>query len=154
MNPCLECSKPSLNPKFCSRSCSAAHHNRLSPKRHLTKMCKTCSKPIRTSRTFCSVACYPKKDRKIKDGYERIRSFRTRMKQQAVDYMGGKCSSCGYDRCIQALEFHHLDADKKDFNISGKIRSWVALEEELKKCVMLCANCHREVHAGLRRVVA
>jgi hypothetical protein len=72
------------------------------------------------------------------------------MKQRAVDHMGGACKACGYDKCIAALEFHHLDPSEKDFAISGKIRSWTALEVELKKCVMLCANCHREVHAGLQ----
>ena len=59
---------------------------------------------------------------------------------------------CGYDRCVEALEFHHLDSSRKDFGISGQgyTRSWRRIREELDKCVLLCANCHREVHAGLQ----
>ena len=69
----------------------------------------------------------------------------------AIEYKGGKCEQCGYDRCIEALEFHHTDPTKKDFNISSKgyTRSWKRVQEELDKCVTLCANCHREVHAKL-----
>lgn len=69
----------------------------------------------------------------------------------AVEYKGGRCENCGYDRCLGALEFHHLDPTKKDFNISSKgyTRSWERVREELDKCVMLCANCHREIHVKL-----
>jgi len=67
----------------------------------------------------------------------------------AVDYKGGRCNICGYQRCTEASEFHHLDASKKDFGVSDKgyTRSWGRVKGELDKCVMLCANCHREVHA-------
>ena len=69
----------------------------------------------------------------------------------AVAYKGNKCARCGYDRCIEALEFHHTDPTKKDFGVSSKgyTRNWKRVQEELDKCVMLCANCHREVHAEL-----
>ena len=67
-----------------------------------------------------------------------------------VEYKGGRCQVCGYDRCIEALEFHHLDPTQKDFGIShrGYTRSWEKVKEEVDKCILLCANCHREVHAG------
>ena len=69
----------------------------------------------------------------------------------AVAYKGGKCERCSYDRCIEALDFHHRDPTKKDFGVSSKgyTRSWKRVQEELDKCVMLCANCHRETHAEL-----
>lgn len=69
----------------------------------------------------------------------------------AVDYKGGRCELCGYNRCIEALEFHHTDSFGKDFSISekGYTRSWDAVREELDKCMLLCANCHRELHAKL-----
>lgn len=69
----------------------------------------------------------------------------------AIEYKGGKCKLCGYDRCIEALEFHHIDPSKKDFSISsrGHARSWKRVKEELDKCIMLCANCHREIHTKL-----
>ena len=69
-------------------------------------------------------------------------------KQKAVEYKGGKCQKCGYDKCISALEFHHLDPTQKDNNFGNmKLRKWETIQEELDKCVLLCANCHREVHA-------
>ena len=66
----------------------------------------------------------------------------------AVEYKGGCCSICGYDGCIEALEFHHIDPSEKDFGISSKgyTRSWERVKEEIDRCVLLCANCHREVH--------
>lgn len=64
-----------------------------------------------------------------------------------------KCSQCGYDKCPQAIDFHHLDPNEKDFNISSH---WTISEErlkqEVKKCIQLCANCHREHHAGIREL--
>ena len=59
---------------------------------------------------------------------------------------GGKCVQCGYARCVGALEFHHLDANAKVFGIgSGNTSGLDALRAEATKCVLLCANCHREV---------
>ena len=68
-------------------------------------------------------------------------------KQKAIDYKGGKCESCGYDKYFGALEFHHTDPSQKDADW-GKMRlwSWSKVTEELDKCQCLCANCHREVH--------
>ncbi|MBI3601861.1 MAG: hypothetical protein HY209_03105 [Candidatus Omnitrophica bacterium] len=88
------------------------------------------------------------KDRKeylIKAVYAR----RKKIRAMAVAHKGGKCVRCGYDRCIDVLEFHHLDPAQKDFNISSKgyTRSWARVKEELGKCIMVCANCHRELHA-------
>jgi hypothetical protein len=56
---------------------------------------------------------------------------------------------CGYDRCLEALEFHHIASGEKDFGISarGHSRSWEKTRQELDKCILLCANCHREIHA-------
>ena len=61
-----------------------------------------------------------------------------------------KCAKCGYCRCKEALEFHHLDPTQKDFSSAGmKTRSIQRIQEEIDKCVVLCANCHREAHLGL-----
>ena len=78
------------------------------------------------------------------------------LKKKAVDFLGGKCSICGYNKCIKALEFHHIDptekgtiGNKKDSTISymiADLKSWKIIKEELKKCTLLCANCHREIH--------
>jgi predicted HNH restriction endonuclease len=55
---------------------------------------------------------------------------------------------------MQVLEFHHLKSNAKDFGISAKgyCRSWNKVRSELDKCVLLCANCHREVHEGITQL--
>lgn len=74
-----------------------------------------------------------------------------RFKQQCIDYKGGCCQHCGYNRCAWALEFHHLDPSQKDFAISRKCHTLfdLAIMAELDKCVLLCSNCHTEIHAGI-----
>lgn len=76
---------------------------------------------------------------------------RLRLKKELVDIKGGKCQVCGYSRCLVALDFHHIDESTKDFELSQRYltRSWMKIIDEAKKCVLLCANCHREVHFGL-----
>ena len=76
-----------------------------------------------------------------------MKKIRNNYKEKAVEYKGGCCSSCGYDKNLTALEFHHTDPNKKDFNPSGMHnKSWETAKEELDKCVLLCSNCHREEH--------
>ena len=67
-------------------------------------------------------------------------------KLRALQYKGCKCEKCGYDRNIAALEFHHLDPAQKDFGISATHRCWEEVKTELDKCILVCANCHRELH--------
>lgn len=74
---------------------------------------------------------------------------RRKLKQKAVDYLGGKCLLCGYNKNIKALEFHHKDPKHKDFSISeasNKGMGWEKVKKELSKCDLVCANCHREIH--------
>ncbi len=82
---------------------------------------------------------------------EAFRARRLSAKVQAVEYLGSSCNNCGYDRCIQALEFHHLDPTQKDFQLSNSFRIGTLKDhkEELDKCVLLCSNCHREEHYRL-----
>ena len=77
-----------------------------------------------------------------------------RKKAGAVAYMGGSCTGCNEVTLPAVLEFHHRDAKEKEFGISrdGMVRPWEKILAELAKCVMLCANCHREVHAGVRQI--
>lgn len=74
---------------------------------------------------------------------------RRELRQQAVDYLGGKCEICGYKGFPSAFDFHHLDPRTKDYNISSRVVSLELIKEELDKCVLLCCRCHREVHEGL-----
>jgi 5-methylcytosine-specific restriction endonuclease McrA len=88
---------------------------------------------------------------KTDSGHPVVRSGQ-KIKVRAVAAAGGACRGCGFDAPVDALEFHHLDPTAKEFGISvdGVPRSWARVEAELAKCVLLCANCHRETHAGLR----
>jgi len=81
-----------------------------------------------------------------------VQKRRKKIREMALDYKGARCSRCGYDKCAEALEFHHVSSDGKDFGISDKgyTRSWAKIKEELDKCIILCANCHREVHSKLQ----
>ena len=59
------------------------------------------------------------------------------------------CSNCDYNKCFEALEFHHPDPKTKEISIgtgSTKWKSPLKIEKEIKKCIVLCANCHREIH--------
>lgn len=78
--------------------------------------------------------------------------YRVNIKQRLVDYKGGKCQICGYNRCINALEFHHVNPEEKDFTISGGTKSFDTLKPEIDKCILVCSNCHREIHAGLIKI--
>lgn len=76
---------------------------------------------------------------------------RKQIRKDAIAHKGGKCSICGYSKCLSSLEFHHLDNSKKEFGISkkGYTRSWQNVSKELEKCILVCANCHREIHEGV-----
>lgn len=73
-------------------------------------------------------------------------------KARAIALMGAACAGCSSVVPDSLFEFHHWDPREKDFGISrdGFARRWEAIAAELLKCVMLCANCHRELHAGVR----
>lgn len=68
------------------------------------------------------------------------------LKLKAVNYKGGKCEICGYNKNLSALEFHHLNPEQKDFTISKTRHAWKDVKKELDKCICVCANCHRELH--------
>jgi hypothetical protein len=87
---------------------------------------------------------------------QQVAERRRRVKRILVDEAGGCCSICGYDRCCAALQFHHVDPRTKEFALSheGVTRGIDRARAEAKKCVLLCANCHAEVEAGIRAVQA
>lgn len=83
----------------------------------------------------------------VKCRYDSIVKKRKKIKQKSVDYKGGECEICGYNKSNRALSFHHKDPTKKDFTISEmSSKSWETIKTELDKCMLLCANCHMELH--------
>ena len=75
-----------------------------------------------------------------KDNQQKISSWFKEYKQTLA------CSKCGDNRWY-VLQFHHIDPDQKDFNVSDlKKRSIKGMLNEIKKCVPLCSNCHTEFH--------
>lgn len=79
---------------------------------------------------------------------------RRKLKLMLVEYKGGKCVICSYNRSVWAFDLHHVDGSAKEFGLSvrGLTRSWEKLKEEADKCVLVCANCHREIHAGVSQL--
>lgn len=68
-------------------------------------------------------------------------------KKKAVEYKGGKCTQCGYNKCLAALDFHHVDPSQKDPDWKNmRHRSFESVMKELDKCVLVCKNCHAEIH--------
>lgn len=85
---------------------------------------------------------------------EHVVASRRNTRRRLVEEAGGRCTLCGYDRCVGALEFHHVVPSDKSFGLSwrGLTRSLAELREEAGKCVLLCSNCHVEVEAGVVRL--
>ena len=80
----------------------------------------------------------------------RVTQTRQNKKLKAVQYMGGKCIICNYNKCISALHFHHIEPHQKEFGFSSNItKSFDVLKKELDKCIIVCSNCHCEIHSGL-----
>lgn len=146
LGSCIQCgSTCRASRKHCSTAC--LNISKASFATRLTKQKKAC------------LGCREVKDKTTENFYcgKRFSSYcklctnkrRTKTKEKCVEYKGGKCILCSYSKCLASLDFHHLDSSKKDFGIGTFLtRSFENLKEELDKCVLLCANCHREVHAG------
>lgn len=80
---------------------------------------------------------------------DRVVRRHRRVKVLLVEYKGGKCEDCGYNKCVEALQFHHIDPSKKNFGIATKMYSLAleTLKKEVDQCRLICANCHFEAHA-------
>lgn len=108
--------------------------------------CIVCGNHLTGRQThFCSIKC--KND--YHQSYEAQQRRGLLRKLQLVQLKGGKCSICGYRKNLSALVFHHADADKKEFKLDMRSLSNRTLTEvmsEVDKCILVCANCHAEIH--------
>ena len=134
--------------KYCSRSCQAkASRARKANNIDIReKVCGKCGKSfIVKDNAFNRRYCYDCVPSTPKSGAQN----RQIIKQWALEYKGSKCEKCGYNKCSEALEFHHKNPEEKDFNLSDRnlILDWQEIKKELDKCILVCANCHREIHA-------
>ena len=98
---------------------------------------------------YCTACKAIKEETRRKNFSKWVSSSKAKNKQKAVEYKGGKCQICGYDKCVKALVFHHVDPSIKDFGIANVSKSFENIKTELDKCVLLCSNCHIEVHEYL-----
>lgn len=136
------------NVKFCSHECFLEAR---SVRDRTEKICNKCGKMKQKEEYWVSKVgkwfgwCKEcaKDDAKMKSKTYKI---------LCVEYKGGKCVGCGYNKYLAALEFHHLDLTQKDFAVAanGYTGDYNKLSDkvtkELDKCVLLCSNCHRETH--------
>lgn len=154
---CIVCGKEieaqKSTKKYCSKECGNAMRRMKWANRDKTekiqkimpeKQCPICGKFFRpktasANQRTCCYNCMP-------DGTQLTRgAFLIKIKE----HRGGKCIKCGYNKCLKALEFHHLDPTQKDFTISNDHFKLLEAVEESKKCILLCSNCHRELHDNL-----
>ena len=107
--------------------------------------CKICGKKFTkgpSNKIYCSKKCSDVVNT------NNFKKRRQNMKRRCVKYKGEKCCRCGYNKHVCALDFHHIDPDKKEYDMTKLIRNnnWNKLKTELDKCILICANCHRELH--------
>ena len=94
---------------------------------------------------FCSTFC----KNKYHQSYEAQKDRGLTRKLSLIKLAGGKCSLCGYNKNLAALAFHHLDSAEKDFKLDMRSLSNRGLKTvlaELDKCILVCHNCHSELH--------
>jgi len=131
---CLECSPWGIHN-------TVPLHERVSQNGQ-TKTCRRCARAYVYTRGDCSTTLFCRSCSSTRRHHL--------LKEKAIKYLGGKCVTCGYSKCVAALDFHHVDPATKLFQISGNLnRSWAVIEQELRKCALVCCRCHRELEAGL-----
>lgn len=119
----------------------------------MEKICEICERKFNTD-NYTRIYCYECSGNSLRINNETRKHQKTllrrSMKIQAVKLLGGKCSVCGYNKCIDALEFHHKDPKQKEFRLgSGNTMSWKEYKKELEKCILVCSNCHKEIHFNM-----
>lgn len=102
------------------------------------RICKLCNNTFKSYQSRCVSRC----------GSCNTKIRRFRVKAAAIKYLGGKCEKCNWNGNQAALQFHHKDPKQKDFTIGNVAnKSWDSIKKEIKKCILLCANCHMIEHS-------
>ena len=124
-----------------------------------TKVCKMCNTELPLTKEYFYPNGYtPKGTKKWKPtckACEKADKVESYEKLISDLFPNMACNICGYNKCKNALEFHHIDPQAKEYSIASfryTPRNKEVMIAELKKCVLLCANCHREVHAGVTKI--
>ena len=141
---CKKCGEPNTKSRV---YCSDCYHKiKVEKEARTHKKCRTCNQifPLDCFHSIGGRYPRPFADCKVCRN-RRAKEEQISFKKLCVEYKGGQCIKCGYDNCIAALEFHHTDTKKKDFQISSVRKKELTnvLREELDKCILLCANCPR-----------
>lgn len=112
--------------------------------------CIKCNNKLTGSQTkFCSVDCLAAFGSQVGQHYDAQKKRGISRKLHLIERSGGKCSICGYNKNISSLCFHHEDPSTKSFELDIRRlsnNSMKTIEEEFKKCILLCHNCHNELH--------
>lgn len=113
--------------------------------------CLCCGKELcGQKKLYCSDDCkskYTYKTQYNTNARQKLKSSTRKIK--LITMAGGSCVSCGYNKNYSALQFHHRDPENKTFNLDSRMLSntnWDSILKEFKKCDLLCANCHFELH--------
>lgn len=119
----------------------------------MIKICQICNSKFDTN-SSTRIYCYQSSgDSTRKNNTTRKHqktTLRRSMKLQVIKLLGNKCCLCGYNKCIDALEFHHENPNEKEFKLgSGNTMSWKDYKKEALKCILVCSNCHKEIHSEL-----
>lgn len=102
--------------------------------------CKSCHAKYRNDKI---------KARRIEVTQQRLKA-KYKIKRKCIEYLGGKCVNCAYDKCEKALTFHHIDPKQKVSDVCSLLdRKWELVRAELDKCILLCFNCHMEKEAEI-----
>ncbi len=123
----------------------------------MKRICEICEKEFDTD-SSTRIYCYECSGESTRTNNETRKHQKTvlrrSMKLQAIKLLGGKCCICGYDRCVDALEFHHKNPKEKDFKSgSGSTLVWKEYKTEAMKCMLVCSNCHKEIHSKLGYII-
>lgn len=102
-------------------------------------VCRVCKRPHQSESIQICRSCA--------DKHNRQQNLRRSRKREILK--SGGCQVCGYNRCIRALSWHHIDPTQKLFAIGHYCAGGDRLSTEIAKCVLLCANCHMEVEEGI-----